>query len=291
MAASKPIILMAHGAWHLPQMYDSLKKELNALGYTFLCPELKTVGADKHGVTWQADKELLLSLVEPLFEQGKEIVIIGHSYGGIPACAATEGNGVQERAAAGKKGGFRCIVYLAGFAIPQRGLTLLEVFGGQWAPWHDAAIPNTKNQLIRVNEKAKEALFNGFPEAEQAAYLAKLVPHSQDALETPVDFVVADITIPKTYIVCELDQALPASLQEKLVETVPGFQAERIGAGHSPFLSNPKECAELIAKISEGDGEDHSRRIMSVSPWIKLRGLAHNLWSLATQRGKIIRVP
>jgi len=42
MAASKPIILMAHGAWHIPHMYDSLKQELNALGYTFLCPELKT---------------------------------------------------------------------------------------------------------------------------------------------------------------------------------------------------------------------------------------------------------
>ncbi|KAK6855037.1 hypothetical protein PG995_008569 [Apiospora arundinis] len=284
MAASKPIILMAHGAWHLPQMYDSLKKELNALGYTFLCPELKTagpkVGADKHGVTWEADKELLLSLVEPLFEQGKEIAIIGHSYGGIPACAATKGNGVQERAAAGKKGAS------AGFAIPQRGLTLLQVFGGQWAPWHDAAVPNTKNQLIAVNEKAKEALFNGFPEAEQEAYLAKLVPHSQDALETPVDFVVTDITIPKTYIVCELDQALPASLQEKLVETVPGFQAERIRTGHSPFLSNPKECAELIAKIAE-----ERQRTMSISPWMKLRILVHDIWSLVTQRGKIIRVP
>lgn len=106
------------------------------------------MGADKHGVTWKADKQMLLNLVEPLFEQGKEIVIMGHSYGGIPACAATEGNGVQERAAAGKKGGFRRIIYLAGFAIPQRGMTLLQTFGGEWAPWHDAVIPNPKVSLF-----------------------------------------------------------------------------------------------------------------------------------------------
>lgn len=69
-------------------------------------------------------------------------------------------------------------------------------------------------------------------------------------METPVDFVVTDITIPKTYIICEMDQGLPASLQERLVETVPGFQVARIWASHSPFLSKPSECAELIAKIA-----------------------------------------
>ncbi|KAK8070197.1 hypothetical protein PG994_006813 [Apiospora phragmitis] len=242
---------MVHGAWHLLCMYDSLKQELNALGYKFLCPELKTVGADKHGVTWEADREMILSLVEPLFRRGKEIITLGHSYGGIPACAATEGNGVQDRAAAGKKGGFRRIVYLAGFAIPQRGMSLLQAFGGEWAPWHSAAVPNTKNQLISVNEKAKGALFNDLPEPERDEWLEKLVPHSQDAMETPVDFVVADITIPKTYVICEMDQALPVCLQEKLVEAVPGFGTERIHAGHSPFLGRPKKCAGLIAQIAE----------------------------------------
>ncbi|KAK8085734.1 hypothetical protein PG997_007005 [Apiospora hydei] len=252
MASSKPIILIVHGAWHLPCMYDPLKHELNKLGYTFLCPELKTVGADKHGVTWEADKEMILDLVEPFFDQGKEIIIIGHSYGGIPACAATEGNGVQDRAAAGKKGGFRRIVYLAGFAILQRGMTLLQAFGGEWAEWHDAAVPNPGDQLTLVNEKAKDALFNDFPdEAERDAWLAKLVPMSQDAMETPVDFVVADITIPKTYVICELDRALPVALQEKLVESMPGFRTERIRAGHSPFVGKAKECADLIAKIAE----------------------------------------
>jgi len=114
------------------------------------------VGADKHGVTWEADKEMLLNLVVPLFEQGKEIIIIGHSYGGIPACAATEGNGVQERVVAGKKGGFRRIVYLAGFAIPQRGMTLLETFGGKRAPWHNAVVPNPKVSAYRSSTLSEQ---------------------------------------------------------------------------------------------------------------------------------------
>ncbi|KAK8054235.1 hypothetical protein PG996_013536 [Apiospora saccharicola] len=249
MASSKPIILMVHGAWHLPFMYDSLKEELEMLGYEFLCPKLKTVGADSHGMTWEEDKEVIVDLVKPLFDQGREIIIVGHSYGGIPGCAATQGNGVHERAAAGKKGGFRHIVYLAGFAIPQRGMSLRQTFGGEYAPWHDT-VPVSKKHLTTVNEKAKDALFNDLPEPERGAWLAKLVPQSQDSFEHPLGFVVADINIPKTYVVCERDQAIPVALQEKLVETVPGFRSERIRAGHSPFLSKPRECAELITKIA-----------------------------------------
>jgi hypothetical protein len=82
-----------------------------------------------------------------LFDAGQEVVIIGHSYGGVPACAATQGQSVSERAAEGKKGGFRSIIYMAGFAIPERGKDLLQTFGGSWTPWQDPAVPYTKVSL------------------------------------------------------------------------------------------------------------------------------------------------
>lgn len=89
------------------------------------------------------------SLVNPLFDAGREVVIIGHSYGGIPACASTQGYTMDERADKGKKGGFRSIIYLAGFAIPEKGKDLLQTIGGSWAPWQDPAIPDSE-----VNSRA-----------------------------------------------------------------------------------------------------------------------------------------
>ncbi|KAH8662325.1 hypothetical protein BX600DRAFT_437723 [Xylariales sp. PMI_506] len=208
----KPLILLVTGAWHLPPLYEILKQELGALGYDFVCPKLATMGADSQGLDWRADVELLRRVAEPLFEgegggsAGREVVLLAHSYGGIPACAATEGFTVRERSAAGKKGGFRSIIYMAAFALPQRGMDLLQAFGGTWAPWMNAAEPYTKNQVMIANEKAKFAFYNDLPAAEAQARWNQLVPHSQDAMETPVDFVAADLTIPKGYIVCELDQ-------------------------------------------------------------------------------------
>lgn len=65
---------------------------------------------------------------------------------------------------------------------------------------------NVKNQLITANDKAKHAFFNDMSPEEAQKWFDTLVPHSQDAFETGVDFVAADLTIPKAYVICELDQ-------------------------------------------------------------------------------------
>lgn len=144
MASTKPIILLVHGAWHLPSLYDPLKVELEKLGYEWLCPQLPSIGADVRGVTWEADVQCVRDLVIPLFDQGREVVTIGHSYGGIPASVSTAGLSVAERAARGEKGGFKCIIFLASFAGTTRGMDLLKGRGGVWQDWVEAGEPYTK---------------------------------------------------------------------------------------------------------------------------------------------------
>lgn len=144
MSVQKPTILLVHGGWHYPFCYDALAEQLNALGYAVVCPELRTIGADTHGLTPAHDVALIRQVALPFFEKGDEVVLVGHSYGGIPSCAATEGYTVQERAQRGLPGGFKSIVFMAAFAIPKRGMDLLQAFGGSWAPWQTASPPYTK---------------------------------------------------------------------------------------------------------------------------------------------------
>ncbi|KAK3937765.1 hypothetical protein QBC46DRAFT_442751 [Diplogelasinospora grovesii] len=59
----------------------------------------------------------------------------------------------------------------------------------------------------------------------------------------------SDITIPKTYVICELDQIFPVPLQEMLVKSTPGLKEARIHASHGPFMSQPQPLTELIVKI------------------------------------------
>ena len=136
--STRKTIILATGAWHPTHLYDPLKHALAAHKVDLIVPDLPTMGVEATGLTWEADVAALLAAAEPLFEQGREIAIMGHSYGGIPACVATRGNSVAERAAQGKKGGFNHFVLLCAFALPQRWVSLKGMLPGQeWLDWQE----------------------------------------------------------------------------------------------------------------------------------------------------------
>ncbi|KAL7626162.1 hypothetical protein AAE478_002932 [Parahypoxylon ruwenzoriense] len=205
---NKPIFLLCHGACHPPKLYDPLKQALAFRGYIFITPALPTTGADSAGVSVDVDTATLLAHAEPFFEQGKEVVLVGHSYGGIPASLATRSNSVQERAAAGRPGGFRHMIFLCGLAIPAPGMSAQAVMP-KW-PWrHTIGTEDGRKQLF-PDESILDAIYNGLPPEKAQEYFEALIPVSYTALTQPIDFAASEITVPKTYIVCEDDRELPS---------------------------------------------------------------------------------
>ncbi|KAM7190849.1 alpha/beta-hydrolase [Rhypophila sp. PSN 637] len=260
MPINQPTLLLAHGAWHPPHLYQPFKDALAKRGYTLIVPALPTMGKEARGVILDADIQALLDAAEPLFAEGKEVILVAHSYGGIPATVATRNNSTTERKVAGKTGGFKHIAYIAAFAIPVAGLSnLTAVPGGQWMPWHklivDSQTPGGKGdkieQLFLHEDLAKPLLYNDLPDKAADHMFAQLVPQSYAATVQPLEFAVADVTIPKTYIVCEKDAAFPVPLQKHLASGF-GFVQKSVSGGHSAFASVPDELAEVLIQIAEG---------------------------------------
>lgn len=96
------------------------------------------------------------------------------------------------------------------------------------------------------------AFYGACPEEEAKRCFDLLLPHSQDAFETGCNFVAADVTIPKTFFICETDQAFPLPVQEQLVKGVPGMKEVRLASDHSPFLGRPQEMANMLVDIAYG---------------------------------------
>lgn len=90
MASSKPTILIVHGAWSPPVCYEPFQSRLEAMGYECYCPQLPSVGPNSGGVTVNADIETVRKVAIDLFDQGKEVVVIAHSAGGVPAVCDEE---------------------------------------------------------------------------------------------------------------------------------------------------------------------------------------------------------
>jgi len=101
-------------------------------------------------------------------------------------------------------------------------------------------------RIIRMNE----TLYNDLPEEEANKWSAKIQYQASGCFASEQTYA-AFKHIPSTYILCELDRAIPPQMQEAMT-TQPGanFNVVRLNASHSPFLSMPKETAEIIRKAA-----------------------------------------
>jgi pimeloyl-ACP methyl ester carboxylesterase len=67
------------------------------------------------------DAEYIAELATELADQGKDIVLMSHSYGGTPASQSMKGLSRSERAKAGKKGGVVRLAYMTAL-VPEEGV-------------------------------------------------------------------------------------------------------------------------------------------------------------------------
>lgn len=63
--------------------------------------------------------------------------------------------------------------------------------------------------------------------------------------------VESEFCCPKTYVLCEKDQAVPPAWQEQMAR-LGGFDVVRVDSGHSPHLSVPSDVIAVISKVAEG---------------------------------------
>ncbi|KAJ4136525.1 hypothetical protein NW768_004140 [Fusarium equiseti] len=247
----RPVIAIIQGAWHRRPHYEAFAQALTSKGYTVLQPGNTTAGLVDNikGKTYLDDVEVIRQTLQPSLDEGKKIVLVCHSYGGIPGSAATEGYQIHEREAKGLKGGIIHVVYVASFALPVKGLSLLAAVGGKFGPFLD----RTEDALY-LNEGAKDTFYNDLPSDEADKALAHCALQSTASLETPADFVATDITVPKTYVVCDIDHCIPLEGQKAMAGAMgESVTIESIHAGHVPFLSEEAmgKVVDIVGKISQ----------------------------------------
>lgn len=131
MESQRPVILMCPGAFHSHIHYMLLTEPLRRDGYDLAIPELPSVGraADIGKVHLADDVNCLRLTMQPYLEAGREIIVVVHSYGGLPVTDAVVGCTVQDRKENGQKGGVRAIVAITAFLPPQRAMSLLACIG------------------------------------------------------------------------------------------------------------------------------------------------------------------
>jgi hypothetical protein len=130
----RPTLVISGGCWCPPAIYDPIATILRAAGYEVHVLDHKTnqvattLIKDELEPTYADDVAQVRALYTELIErQGKEVLLVTHCYGAIPALDASEGfSRTERRSCDGKKrGGIAGMVALASL-IPKQGKQVLE---------------------------------------------------------------------------------------------------------------------------------------------------------------------
>lgn len=132
----KPHILIVPGAWYPASNLDTLIESLEAAGYSAEAISLPSFNTA--GISVQDDEKLVKALLTSLVANGKDVIIVAHSYGGLVASGVIANPGLDKRIreAQGSKGGVVGIVYLAAI-IPVQDEGILQLVGGKWLEYID----------------------------------------------------------------------------------------------------------------------------------------------------------
>lgn len=152
---SNPTVLFVCGAWHSPKHFQQAQDALESAGFPSECPRLPTFDAKAGTAAMYEDAKCIRSLLNELIEeQGKDVICILHSYGGVVGTEAIhESLGKKVRQDNGLSGGVVGILYMSAFLLPL-GAHLNTAWGGSFPPFIQLFVRNSfplLSSLLDVN--------------------------------------------------------------------------------------------------------------------------------------------
>ena len=224
----KPTVILVHGAWHNGKGFAQLQEELKALGFPSQTVDLTSVGgADQTLGDMYSDAALLREVIAGV---DGDCVVLGHSYGGLVITEATAGAKNVKK-----------LIYMTAFML-DASETLYAACGSVDPDWWQVAPDQS-----RLTANTPENVFYNTCTTEVASAAVKeLRTQSLPSFNQPIT-QVGWKEIPSSYIICELDNAIPLFAQEAM--SGRATEVVRMKTDHSPFLSAPAELAGVIAGL------------------------------------------
>jgi pimeloyl-ACP methyl ester carboxylesterase len=162
-----------------------------------------------------------------VYEDLREVVLVGHSYGGMVA------TGVADRA---RERVVR-LVYLDAF-VPEGGQSLFDLTG-EGAKVRDSAVDGW-----RVPPRPLPA---DTPPEDVAWIAARRLHQPIGTLEQPLTLVNGALTLPRDYILCTKSD-LFRPFAEKAAAA--GWGVHTLDASHNPHITMPSQLADLLGRIA-----------------------------------------
>jgi pimeloyl-ACP methyl ester carboxylesterase len=239
---SMTTFVLVHGAWHGGWCWNRVSHSLHVTGSNVYTPTLTGLGERAHLASRETDLETHIADVLGVLEMEdlKDIVLVGHSYGGIVVTA------VADRAA----GRIAQLVYLDG-VVPHDGQCLFSCI----SPQAKAFFEEKAGDSWCIPVAAASVQFLGLKREEDVRWvMPKLKPHPIRTFRDAVRLTSKSPPLTRTYINCIGDKPL-GQPRSKQAEGIVGYH--ELQTGHDAMVAAPQDVAELLRNIANV-GREHA---------------------------------
>ncbi len=230
--------LLIHGAWHGAWCWDALAQDLRAAGHTVTAIDLPGLGADQTPLDTISLQTWTDRVVKALHDSPRPQILVGHSMGGMVITTALDA--LPEKVAS--------VVYLCAF-LPQDGESLYALATrpeGAATQIIQEATPDGLCVTV-APMVAMQGFYGCCRVGDALAAASRLQPLPvRPVLDTVSLGNPAAAAVPRHYIECTEDRAIPVALQRFMASRVPGIRVQSLKTDHSPFLSLREELAAAL---------------------------------------------
>ncbi len=227
--------VICHGAWQAGWAWKKVRPIVRAAGHEIFTPTYTGLGERGHQASPAVDLDThindVLSVLD--YEDLRDVVLVGHSYGGMVA------TGVADRAA----DRVARLIYVDAF-VPSNGQSLFDLLPAQLRADRQEAARVQGDGWLVPPPPAPPA---DTPPADVAWITAHRRWQPLRTFAQPIVLKNSDRTLPRTYIYCKRitpeDRFGPLARRAK---SEPGWKYFEIDASHSPNVTAPEPLVDLF---------------------------------------------
>lgn len=229
--------LVAHGAWGAGYTWKKMHPLLSAAGHRLVTPTYTGLGEREHLANPSNDLEThiqdVLAVIK--YEDLRDIVLIGHSYGGMVA------TGVADRA----RERIARLIYLDAF-VPRDGEALFDLISPEAQAAMRDSVKAGDGWRVRANPIPPDT-----SETDRAWLAERRLPQSVRCFEMPLRLAHGETTLPRSYIYCtRVSPADPFRRFAERAKSEAGWRYYEIDASHSPHVTAPEALTRLLETIA-----------------------------------------
>ncbi|KAF2739910.1 alpha/beta-hydrolase [Polyplosphaeria fusca] len=263
MAAKRPFFVIVPGASHNASHYGLLSHLLLKAGYPVFSATLPSVGAAGKITAEDDGKYVRDRMILPVLDHEEhDVILLSHSYSGVPASAAGSGLSKAERTAAGKKTGILGQIFLAAILTKGGdGNDIVTAFGGNYPP-HIRPEPETN--LLRCDDRIPPLLQDVPPELADVCAVSAMA-QGMTSFTSPCPRASWDDEAYKgkvAYIRTTNDACIPFPVQQMMLDgSGVDFIVKDIESGHSAQVAQPEKLTQILLDLAKGfeglEGEEN----------------------------------